>query len=37
MTEQLKERQLEKWNLLLPQELKAVWDEWCGSLCHLAG
>ena len=37
MTEQLKERQLEEWDLLLPQELKAVWDDWCGSLCHLAG
>ena len=35
MTEQLKERQLEEWDLPLPQELKAVWDDWCQSLIEL--
>ena len=35
MTEQLKKRQLEEWDLPLPQELKAVWDNWCGSLTEL--
>ncbi|CAB3978844.1 Hypothetical predicted protein [Paramuricea clavata] len=35
MTEQLKEKQLEEWDLPLPQELKAVWDEWCQSLIEL--
>ena len=35
MTEQLKERQLEEWDLPLPLKLKAVWDDWCGSLTEL--
>jgi hypothetical protein len=35
MTEQLKERQLEEWDLPLPQELKAVWDDWYQSLIEL--
>ena len=35
MTEQLKERQLEEWDLPLPQELKAVWDDCCQSLIEL--
>ena len=35
MTEQLKERQLEEWDVPLPLELKAVWDDWCGSLTEL--
>jgi hypothetical protein len=35
MTEQFKERQLEEWDLSLPQELKAVWYDWCRFLIEL--
>ena len=35
MTKQLKERQLEEWDVPLPLELKEVWDDWCGSLTEL--